>query len=170
MGCGFESVQRKTWDVVGVPVVSMREAQTEVLGAQPLTAAHDLAPGPDVVAAGANVVPRAHPAGEDHVPRLLPAILLDDHRIGAVPVVDAAFAQRRKTLRAALASWAGSAVRAGEILAAAGIESSRRGETLHIAEFAAIAAAAHSVPAPSAPTPADALAVRPRTDSATLEA
>ena len=84
-------------------------------------------------------------------------------------VVDAAFSQRRKTLRAALASWAGSAVRAGEILAAAGIDSSRRGETLHIAEFAAIAAiaaAAHS----SAPTPADALAVRPRTDSATLEA
>ena len=85
-------------------------------------------------------------------------------------VVDAAFSQRRKTLRAALASWAGSAVRAGEILAAAGIDPSRRGETLHIAEFAAIAAAAHSAPAPSASTPADALAVRPRTDSATLEA
>ena len=90
-------------------------------------------------------------------------------------VVDAAFSQRRKTLRAALATWAGSAVRAGEILAAAGIESSRRGETLHIAEFAAIAAAARDVAAPPAapppaPTPADALAVRPRTDSATLEA
>ena len=90
-------------------------------------------------------------------------------------VVDAAFSQRRKTLRAALASWAGSAVRAGEILAAAGIESSRRGETLHIAEFAAIAAAARDVAAPPAapppaPTPADALAVRLRTDSATLEA
>lgn len=90
-------------------------------------------------------------------------------------VVDAAFSQRRKTLRAALATWAGSAVRAGEILAAAGIESSRRGETLHIAEFAAIAAAARDVAAPPAApppasTPADALAVRLRTDSATLEA
>ena len=90
-------------------------------------------------------------------------------------VVDAAFSQRRKTLRAALASWAGSAVRAGEILAAAGIDPSRRGETLHIAEFAAIAAAARDVAAPPAApppasTPADALAVRLRTDSATLEA
>ena len=36
--------------------------------------------------------------------------------------VDAAFAQRRKTLRAALAGWAGSAARSEEILRAAGVD------------------------------------------------
>ncbi|APX34548.1 16S rRNA (adenine(1518)-N(6)/adenine(1519)-N(6))-dimethyltransferase [Brachybacterium sp. P6-10-X1] len=56
-------------------------------------------------------------------------------------VVDAAFAQRRKTLRAALATWAGSAPRAEEILRAAGIDPSARGETLGIEHFRAIAQA-----------------------------
>lgn len=54
-------------------------------------------------------------------------------------VIDAAFAQRRKTLRAALASWAGSPTRAEEILVAAGIDPKLRGEKLSIADFAAIA-------------------------------
>lgn len=54
-------------------------------------------------------------------------------------VIDAAFSQRRKTLRAALAVWAGSAAEAERRLRAAGIDPSRRGETLHIAEFARIA-------------------------------
>lgn len=57
-------------------------------------------------------------------------------------VVDAAFAQRRKTLRAALAGWAGSAERAGELLRAAGVDPSTRGEQLDVAAFARIAAAA----------------------------
>ncbi|MGB3256852.1 MAG: 16S rRNA (adenine(1518)-N(6)/adenine(1519)-N(6))-dimethyltransferase RsmA [Ornithinimicrobium sp.] len=57
-------------------------------------------------------------------------------------VIDAAFAQRRKTLRAALAGWAGSAALAEEVLRAAGVEPSLRGERLGIGEFAAIAAAA----------------------------
>jgi 16S rRNA (adenine1518-N6/adenine1519-N6)-dimethyltransferase len=57
-------------------------------------------------------------------------------------VVDAAFGQRRKTLRAALASWAGSAGRAERVLVAAGIEPRRRGETLQAADFAAVAVAA----------------------------
>ena len=56
-------------------------------------------------------------------------------------VVDAAFSQRRKTLRAALARWAGSADRAGEILRAAGVDPGARGESLTVADFAAIAAA-----------------------------
>ncbi len=56
-------------------------------------------------------------------------------------IIDAAFAQRRKTLRAALASWAGSGARAGEILAAAGIDSSLRGEKLDIFDFVKIAEA-----------------------------
>jgi 16S rRNA (adenine1518-N6/adenine1519-N6)-dimethyltransferase len=56
-------------------------------------------------------------------------------------VVDAAFAQRRKTLRAALAGWAGSAPRAEECLRAAGVDPRTRGEQLGIEVFAAIAAA-----------------------------
>ena len=55
--------------------------------------------------------------------------------------VDAAFAQRRKTLRAALAGWAGSAVRAEECLRAAGVDPRTRGEQLGIEAFAAIASA-----------------------------
>jgi 16S rRNA (adenine1518-N6/adenine1519-N6)-dimethyltransferase len=56
-------------------------------------------------------------------------------------VVDAAFAQRRKTLRAALAGWAGGAAHAEQVLVAAGISPQARGESLTVAEFAAIAAA-----------------------------
>jgi 16S rRNA (adenine1518-N6/adenine1519-N6)-dimethyltransferase len=55
-------------------------------------------------------------------------------------VVDAAFSQRRKTLRAALAGWAGSAARAGQILTAAGVDPGARGESLSVADFARIAA------------------------------
>lgn len=54
-------------------------------------------------------------------------------------VVDAAFAQRRKTLRAALTNWAGSAERAEAALRAAGIDPTLRGERLDITQFAAIA-------------------------------
>ncbi len=56
-------------------------------------------------------------------------------------VIDAAFAQRRKTLRAALAGWAGGAVQAGEALVRAGIDPSARGEVLDINGFARIAEA-----------------------------
>jgi 16S rRNA (adenine1518-N6/adenine1519-N6)-dimethyltransferase len=56
-------------------------------------------------------------------------------------VIDAAFSQRRKTLRAALADWAGSAAEAERLLRAAGIDPGLRGEALSVAEFAAIAAA-----------------------------
>ncbi|UNK47662.1 16S rRNA (adenine(1518)-N(6)/adenine(1519)-N(6))-dimethyltransferase RsmA [Arthrobacter sulfonylureivorans] len=54
-------------------------------------------------------------------------------------VIDAAFAQRRKTLRAALAGWAGSAARAEEALRQANVDPSARGEVLDIAAFARIA-------------------------------
>ena len=57
-------------------------------------------------------------------------------------VVDAAFAQRRKTMRAALAGWAGSPALAEEILRAAGVDPGIRGEALDVAAFARIAAAA----------------------------
>ncbi|GAA2354458.1 MULTISPECIES: 16S rRNA (adenine(1518)-N(6)/adenine(1519)-N(6))-dimethyltransferase RsmA [Streptomyces] len=54
-------------------------------------------------------------------------------------VIDAAFAQRRKTLRAALAGWAGSAAAAEAALTAAGISPQARGEALTVEQFAAIA-------------------------------
>jgi len=62
-------------------------------------------------------------------------------------VVDAAFAQRRKTLRAALASWAGSAAAAEQVLKEAAIDPSLRGEALGVAEFARIAAAGRELAA-----------------------
>nr|WP_163511455.1 16S rRNA (adenine(1518)-N(6)/adenine(1519)-N(6))-dimethyltransferase RsmA [Fodinicola acaciae] len=54
-------------------------------------------------------------------------------------VVDAAFAQRRKQLRSALAGWAGSAQRAERILVAAGVPPTARGEQLAPETFADIA-------------------------------
>lgn len=75
-------------------------------------------------------------------------------------VIDAAFAQRRKTLRQALAGLAGSAGAAQEALARAGVSPTARGETLDIDQFAAVAqqlnaaSAGVRVPAASAPTPA----------------
>jgi 16S rRNA (adenine1518-N6/adenine1519-N6)-dimethyltransferase len=54
-------------------------------------------------------------------------------------VVDAAFAQRRKTLRAALASWAGTPAAAETALRAAGVDPSERGEQLRVEDFARIA-------------------------------
>jgi 16S rRNA (adenine1518-N6/adenine1519-N6)-dimethyltransferase len=56
-------------------------------------------------------------------------------------VVDAAFSQRRKTLRAALATWAGSPAAAERILRDAGVDPQARGESLGVGEFARIAAA-----------------------------
>lgn len=53
--------------------------------------------------------------------------------------VDAAFAQRRKTLRSALAGWAGSAQAAERALVAAGVSPRARGESLTVEEFAAVA-------------------------------
>jgi 16S rRNA (adenine1518-N6/adenine1519-N6)-dimethyltransferase len=53
--------------------------------------------------------------------------------------IDAAFAQRRKTLRAALAGWAGSADAAELALRAAGVDPRARGEQLDVVAFAAVA-------------------------------
>jgi 16S rRNA (adenine1518-N6/adenine1519-N6)-dimethyltransferase len=54
-------------------------------------------------------------------------------------VVDAAFAQRRKTLRSTLKSLAGSAEAAEAALAHAGVSPMARGESLGVEEFARIA-------------------------------
>jgi 16S rRNA (adenine1518-N6/adenine1519-N6)-dimethyltransferase len=55
--------------------------------------------------------------------------------------IDAAFSQRRKTLRAALSQWAGSPADAERYLRAAGIDPATRGEQLTVTEFARLAAA-----------------------------
>ncbi|MBF6075781.1 16S rRNA (adenine(1518)-N(6)/adenine(1519)-N(6))-dimethyltransferase RsmA [Nocardia beijingensis] len=65
-----------------------------------------------------------------------------EHRRRVFEVVDAAFAQRRKTLRAALAAWAGSPAEAERRLLAAGIAPTARGETLDTAAFVRLAAQA----------------------------
>jgi 16S rRNA (adenine1518-N6/adenine1519-N6)-dimethyltransferase len=66
----------------------------------------------------------------------------DVDRKAVFAVVDAAFAQRRKTLRAALAGWAGGPAAAERVLIAAGVDPQARGEALTVGQFAAIAAAA----------------------------
>ena len=62
-------------------------------------------------------------------------------RLAVFEAIDSAFAQRRKTLRQALADWAGSAADAERILLAAGIDPKLRGEQLNIHDFVAIARA-----------------------------
>jgi 16S rRNA (adenine1518-N6/adenine1519-N6)-dimethyltransferase len=71
-------------------------------------------------------------------PPALPAGVARDDVFAAV---DAAFAQRRKTLRAALAGWAGSPTRAEAVLRAAGIPPRLRGEALDVTAFARLAVA-----------------------------
>jgi len=63
-------------------------------------------------------------------------------------VIDAAFRQRRKTLRAALAGWAGTPAEAERRLRAAGLDPGARGESLDVSQFARLAA----VPPPQART------------------
>jgi 16S rRNA (adenine1518-N6/adenine1519-N6)-dimethyltransferase len=64
----------------------------------------------------------------------------DASREQVFALVDAAFAQRRKTLRAALTGWAGTPALAEAALRAAGVDPSARGESLGVAEFARLAA------------------------------
>ena len=56
-------------------------------------------------------------------------------------VIDAAFAQRRKMLRSALAGWAGAPGEAERILLSAGVPPTARGETVDVEGFVRIAAA-----------------------------
>lgn len=56
-------------------------------------------------------------------------------------VIDAAFAQRRKMLRGALAGIAGGSAAAAEAIEAAGVDPQVRGEMLDVKQFAQIAAA-----------------------------
>ncbi|MGO2038351.1 MAG: 16S rRNA (adenine(1518)-N(6)/adenine(1519)-N(6))-dimethyltransferase RsmA [Brevibacterium sp.] len=96
-----------------------------------------------------------------------------DQRRRLFGVVDAAFAQRRKTLRAALAGWAGSAARAEELLLAAGIDPKTRGDALGVADFERLAQVAADRPAgdpgSDRPTGDSAAAGQPGADRPTSE-
>ena len=67
-------------------------------------------------------------------------------------LIDAAFAQRRKTLRAALSGWAGSPQQSEDLLTAAGIDPKTRGEALTVADFERLAAVDGGATAPAAPS------------------
>jgi 16S rRNA (adenine1518-N6/adenine1519-N6)-dimethyltransferase len=60
-------------------------------------------------------------------------------RVQVFAVIDAAFAQRRKMLRSALAGLAGSPTLASAAVVAAGLDPQARGETLDVTDFARIA-------------------------------
>jgi 16S rRNA (adenine1518-N6/adenine1519-N6)-dimethyltransferase len=84
-------------------------------------------PAPNVDSALVGFERRRPPAGEEL-------------RRPTFTAIDAAFAQRRKTLRAALAGWAGSPVESERRLRAAGLDPSARGEALTVEDFARLAA------------------------------
>lgn len=65
--------------------------------------------------------------------------ITDETRAAVWPVIDAAFAQRRKTLRAALSGHYGSAPAAEEALRGAGIDPQLRGEKLTVHDFVRLA-------------------------------
>jgi 16S rRNA (adenine1518-N6/adenine1519-N6)-dimethyltransferase len=69
----------------------------------------------------------------------------DAMRKGVFQLVDAAFAQRRKMLRAALSGIFGSSAKAEAVLIAAGIDPTLRGESLLIDSFCAIYIASQNV-------------------------
>lgn len=75
----------------------------------------------------------APPAGD------APWAIDDEARKKVWPLIDAAFAQRRKTLRAALSGVYGSGAAAEEALVAAGIDPKLRGEKLTVADFVRLA-------------------------------
>jgi 16S rRNA (adenine1518-N6/adenine1519-N6)-dimethyltransferase len=84
-------------------------------------------PVPNVDSALVYFAKRAVPLGDEQL------------RIATFEVADAAFGQRRKTLRQALANWAGSPAEAERLLISAGISPQARGEELDVHQFVAIA-------------------------------
>lgn len=69
----------------------------------------------------------------------------EEMRRGVFRLIDAAFAQRRKMLRAALSGIFGSSAAAEAVLIAAGVDATLRGESLLIDSFCAIYNASQSV-------------------------
>jgi 16S rRNA (adenine1518-N6/adenine1519-N6)-dimethyltransferase len=94
-------------------------------------------PGPHAAEVGA-----VWPAGGR--PPAPPAPSARPERTEVFDVIDAAFSQRRKTLRAALAPWAGSADAAERVLREAGIDPALRGEAIGVPQYIQIAAAARA--------------------------
>lgn len=86
-------------------------------------------PAPNVDSALVYFAKRAVPLGDEAL------------RLATFEVADAAFGQRRKTLRQALSNWAGSPTEAERILVAAGVSPQARGEELDVHQFVAIARA-----------------------------
>ncbi len=84
-------------------------------------------PAPNVDSALVYFVKRTTPIGDEAL------------RLKTFAVIDAAFSQRRKTLRQALADFAGSPTLAEELLNRAGVNPTLRGEALGINDFVAIA-------------------------------
>ncbi|MEY3472797.1 MAG: hypothetical protein RLY22_300 [Actinomycetota bacterium] len=68
-------------------------------------------------------------------------LALEELRVKTFSIIDAAFSQRRKTLRQALADFAGSPKAAEELLNKAGLSPQLRGEQLDISDFLKIARA-----------------------------
>ncbi|HWH25415.1 MAG TPA: 16S rRNA (adenine(1518)-N(6)/adenine(1519)-N(6))-dimethyltransferase RsmA [Pseudolysinimonas sp.] len=66
----------------------------------------------------------------------------EDERVATFALIDAAFGQRRKMLRQALSDALGDSATASRVLEAAGIDPTRRGEQLTVADFLAAARAA----------------------------
>jgi 16S rRNA (adenine1518-N6/adenine1519-N6)-dimethyltransferase len=86
-------------------------------------------PAPNVDSALVYFIKRDTPLGDEAL------------RLSTFAVIDEAFAQRRKTLRQALANWAGTPALAEEILLRAGIDPTKRGEALNIMDYVSIAKA-----------------------------
>ena len=84
-------------------------------------------PVPNVDSALVYFVKRETPLGDEAL------------RKATFEVADAAFGQRRKTLRQALGQWAGSTTEAERILIEAGIDPQARGEALTVHDFVKIA-------------------------------
>jgi 16S rRNA (adenine1518-N6/adenine1519-N6)-dimethyltransferase len=128
-------------------LVLVQAEVAERLAAPPGSAAYGI---PSVKAAWYGEVRRAGSVGrrvfwpEPNVDSGLVALVRrpppDGDRRATFTVIDAAFATRRKSLRAALASWAGSPAAAEIRLRAAGIDPSTRGEQLSVTDFARLAA------------------------------
>lgn len=62
----------------------------------------------------------------------------EELRVATFAAIDAAFAQRRKMLRSALTQWVGDAAATNDLLNAAGIDPTLRGEALTLLDFCAI--------------------------------
>jgi 16S rRNA (adenine1518-N6/adenine1519-N6)-dimethyltransferase len=117
-------VARPGSKIYGVPSVKMAwYAETARVGTVPPTV---FWPVPNVESGLVSVLRRPPPA-------------TTASRNDVFAVIDAAFGQRRKMLRGALAGLAGSTALASERLAAAGVDPATRGEMLTVHDFARIA-------------------------------